>query len=106
MEQSASEKKPAAPFSDEKDTSTESVSTSVGYIVKKENGDSIWFSATPKAKIEGGTFFGTIYDLSEIDEDTVSELQVGQKVKVTHNSVQAGSLPSADTAIGIEIISE
>lgn len=100
------DKEPSTAVSKENVESDENLSTSEGYIVKINKEESIWFSSAPEAKIEEGVFFGTVYDITDIDKSVVSKLEVGLKVKVTHGLEQTGSLPSLDTAKEIEIIKE
>ena len=90
-----------------------------GYIVSKDE-DSIWvmpnikkgelmgksqedLDALLKEKYEAGE--GVDFKLDKIDKQTISSLQVGQKVVVTHDSVGL-SAPQHSNAIEIRVLKE
>jgi hypothetical protein len=76
------------------------LSETTGYI-QNQNSESTWVVSEPDANAKG-----IIFDITDIDQKTVSKLKAGQKVKVIHYSHLAYSDPAQGMAIKIEIIEE
>ncbi|MEM1506387.1 DUF3221 domain-containing protein [Domibacillus sp. 8LH] len=80
--------------------SNEDLSKTNGYIQSKKS-TSIWISSEPDDKKNG-----TVFDITAIDKNKVSELKTGQKVQVTHYSDLMYSNPAQGTAVEIELLEE
>ncbi|OAH53877.1 hypothetical protein AWH48_11445 [Domibacillus aminovorans] len=84
----------------EDDEASQELPQTIGYI---ESIDATLMSISSELK---DTKTKILFDITDIDESTISTLKVGQKVNVTHHKEVMFSNPPQRIAVNIEILKE